>query len=951
MFAHAILNANPYAFLDDAPLEERRSRAVQMGPRGARGAAGLVEADLLSIDPAAIDSVLAELAPEIRDADELHDHLLTSGAIAPRTAWAASLVALRNARRATSFACLAPDGSAYQGWVATERVPLVRALFTDACFADDVSAELALLGAHVGEHDAESAAALVVGAYLRTSGPATVAHIALALALRESDVSIALARLESDGQVLQGRFDPRLDALQYCERGLLQRIHRRTLGKRRAEVRAMSQSELYRFLLRAGKASCPIAVAAASTACAVIEQLEGVELPAAAWERDVLPARVADYDPAWLDQLCLSGEVAWGRLRVTPPDPEHAPDAPPRALGAYGPSGAIALFLRAHGDWLVARSLNEASTPASTWSGLSPLAREVAAYFERRGAAFLVELEPLAQSAGLDDAIWELVRHGVLASDGFDGLRTLLRRRDGKSRVPARAIGRWSLIHRDARPRGEEAGALRDGSPVEHAWLYLRRYGIVTRDLLTREVLAPPWRELALVYRRLEARGEIRGGRFVTGLRGEQFALGEALELVAKLAAWPGCERRERCEPARDRAGARRGRPAESRRDPDARPALVAALHRAAARARWGAASSRTCRGSRVGFFLSRVDSRRPSGAGRHSAALVGCSLCWHPRSLFGGRGDVAMTARLISSNSITAIGDPAHAGVRKVLEQARSFVDEWLLRVLPEREKPPSRLHDAMKYAVIPGGGRARPLLCRLVADVYGGGDEELVGRMAAAVELVHCASLVQDDLPCFDDASMRRGRPVCHKEYGEATAILVGDALLTLAFETLANAAPRQAATAFRLVHLLTNATGSENGIIGGQALELEPHEVDLHLYHRQKTAALFRAAAAGGAICCGVESEVARWARIGELIGVALQLRDDLEDVESSEERTGKTCGRDQALRRPNAVLKEGVDTTRSRRAVLIDAVRELLGPSTPETEALHLLVQEVTRPRVA
>jgi geranylgeranyl diphosphate synthase type II len=308
------------------------------------------------------------------------------------------------------------------------------------------------------------------------------------------------------------------------------------------------------------------------------------------------------------------------------------------------------------------------------------------------------------------------------------------------------------------------------------------------------------------------------------------------------------------------------------------------------------------------------------------------------------------MTARLISSSSIPVIGDPAHANVRKVLEQARSFVDEWLLRVLPEREKPPSRLHDAMKWAVIPGGGRARPLLCRLVADVYGGGSEELVGRMAAAVELVHCASLVQDDLPCFDNATTRRGRPVCHKEYGEATAILVGDALLTLAFETLANAAPRQAATAFRLIHLLTNATGSENGIIGGQALELEPHEVDLHLYHRQKTAALFRAAAAGGAICCGVESEVARWARIGELIGVALQLRDDLEDVESNEERTGKTSGRDQLLQRPNAVLKEGIDTTRSRRAVLIDAVRELLGPSTAETEALHLLVQEVTRPRV-
>ena len=271
------------------------------------------------------------------------------------------------------------------------------------------------------------------------------------------------------------------------------------------------------------------------------------------------------------------------------------------------------------------------------------------------------------------------------------------------------------------------------------------------------------------------------------------------------------------------------------------------------------------------------------------------------------------------------------------------------MVRSLPHTETPPTQLHNAMHWAVIPGGGRARPVLCRLVADVYGGGDDELVGRMAAAVELVHCASLVQDDLPCFDNADARRGRMACHKQYNEATAILVGDGLLTLAFETLANASPRRASTAFRLIGLLTSATGSANGVIGGQALELEPHEVDLGHYHRQKTAALFRAAAAGGAICCGVEEDVSRWARIGELIGVALQLRDDLDDVEASDERSGKTSGRDQLLGRPNAVLQDGPDATRSRRSVLIDAVREELGPSTPETEALHFLVQEVTRPR--
>jgi geranylgeranyl diphosphate synthase type II len=283
-----------------------------------------------------------------------------------------------------------------------------------------------------------------------------------------------------------------------------------------------------------------------------------------------------------------------------------------------------------------------------------------------------------------------------------------------------------------------------------------------------------------------------------------------------------------------------------------------------------------------------------------------------------------------------------------QILRRGLAFVDEWLLRALPTRDTPPARLHGAMHDAVFPGGRRARPLLCRLIADRYGGGDDELVGRMAAAVELVHCASLVQDDLPCFDGAKTRRGLPACHVVYGEAGAILVGDALLTLAFETLANAAPRRAAVAFRLIGVLTAATGSSNGVIGGQALELEPTPVDLGHYHRQKTAALFRAAAAGGAICCGAESDVSRWARLGELIGCALQLRDDLDDVAASAADIGKPVGRDAALGRPNAALQSGRENAQAMRQALIDGVDELLGPKTPETEALHRLVEEVTRP---
>lgn len=283
-----------------------------------------------------------------------------------------------------------------------------------------------------------------------------------------------------------------------------------------------------------------------------------------------------------------------------------------------------------------------------------------------------------------------------------------------------------------------------------------------------------------------------------------------------------------------------------------------------------------------------------------------------------------------------------------ELIARAQVFVEEWLLRALPTRDTPPSRLHGAMHDAVFPGGRRARPLLCRLVADRYGNGDDELVGRLAAAIELVHCASLVQDDLPQFDDAATRRGQPASHVVYGQATAILVGDALLTLAFETLANAPARRAPTAFRLMGALTSATGSSHGVIGGQALELEPYPVELEIYHRQKTAALFRAAAAGAAICCGVEADVSRWARVGELIGIALQLRDDIDDVGAGEEDLGKPVGRDALLGRPNAALQVGVDGCQAKRHEIIDAVRELLGPPTPENEALHHLVEEVTRP---
>jgi len=275
-------------------------------------------------------------------------------------------------------------------------------------------------------------------------------------------------------------------------------------------------------------------------------------------------------------------------------------------------------------------------------------------------------------------------------------------------------------------------------------------------------------------------------------------------------------------------------------------------------------------------------------------------------------------------------------------LDSARDFIDGWLDRALPTPGDPPTRLHLAMREAVLLGGKRTRPLLAVLVAESYGPlGRPEIVGRFAAAVELIHCASLVHDDLPAFDDADTRRGLPSCHAAFGEATAILVGDALLTLAFEAVALCPIEHAVTSVHLLRLLADATGSRAGIIGGQGLELQTN-VDIRVYHAQKTSALFRAAAAGGALAEGREDDAPRWARFGELLGHALQLRDDLDDCCGSAAGLGKPVGQDLALGRPNAVVRSSEGEVRGALGRLVDEAAELLGPPSDRNATLRTLI---------
>jgi ATP-dependent Lhr-like helicase len=545
-WAHAILNANPYAFLDDAPLEERRSRAVSTTPRPGDA----LSRDLITIDPTAVEQVVKEAAPAPRDPDELHDLLCTHGYLRarPATGWAELFQALVAAGRAASFPLAGGEA-----WVAAERCTLVESLFGELPLTP---AGVALPSGGVGARiwDAMTAAAEVVGAHLRERGPVTAAVLAGEIGLGVAEVDVALAHLEADGQVLQGRFTQgalthatAADAvapIEWCERGLLQRIHRRSLERRRAHVRPVPPAELIRFLFRWQHALPHTRLHGVEGVRRVIEQLEGLELQPATWERDVLAARVEGYRPDWLDELCLSGEVAWARLRVTPPEASEPPEPPelvagetPRARVTRPRTGAIGLFLRAHAGWLIDPFAHSAERPAE-WPHLSARARRVAAELERRGAAFAADLvaalgEPPTEIEG---ALWELVRTGAVSSDGFAGLRALVApRTTGVTQVTRPGLaGRWSLLHRDA-PSVRATGPFGDGSPVEYARLYLRRYGVVVRDLLPRDNAGPPWRELLGVFRRLEARGEIRGGRFVSGLTGEQFALPEAADALRAL--------------------------------------------------------------------------------------------------------------------------------------------------------------------------------------------------------------------------------------------------------------------------------------------------------------------------------------------------------------------------------------------------------------------------------
>ena len=529
-FSHEILSANPYAYLDDAPLEERRARAVEMRrvlPEAVLGEIGL-------LNPSAIAEVCDEAWPDVRDKEELHDALLTLIALpVGRASWAQGnnrlhaklqeslpawsvlfepLVGERRAGRARI------GGDTY--WVAAERMDKFAQIFPEANFELPQGSSGSLAG---GREDA--LLALVTG-WIGHSGPVTATDLGSVLALAVADVEKVLLRLESNGVVLRGKFSDRAsEQTEWCERRLLARIHRLTLGQLRKEIHPVTPAQFMDWLLHWQHLAPSTQLLGERGTLEAIRQMQGFEAPANSWERQILKRRIADFDPKVLDQLCLTGSVGWGRLSPHPSTFEPRTDGKRRIIPTS--AAPITFFVREDAEWMLPR--REAN--GSEMTGLSPDAVAIFQFLRQRGASFFADIVRGTDKlkSEVETALWELVAAGLLTADGFDNLRALIdpKRRAGQGRGrsarPRHSAGRWSLLY---------SGDIQDRARALEAtcWMLLHRYGVLFRDLLTREAILPKWRELLMTLRRLEDRGEVRGGRFVSGFLGEQFALPVAVE-------------------------------------------------------------------------------------------------------------------------------------------------------------------------------------------------------------------------------------------------------------------------------------------------------------------------------------------------------------------------------------------------------------------------------------
>ncbi|MBG8562065.1 DEAD/DEAH box helicase [Pseudomonas qingdaonensis] len=515
--AAAILNARPYAFLDDAPLEERRTQAVLnrrwSDPQSAD--------DLGALDPQAIAAVRAEAWPLPGGADEMHEALMSLAAVCDaevqaNPGWLAWLQQLAAGARACHLKL--PQGGGL--WLARERLPWLLALYPQAAPTPLPGFDQPI--------DADSAAVELLRARLSGFGPLTSSEIGAPLCLSPSQVEQAMLRLEAEGYVMRGHFSPGHPPEQWCERHLLARIHRYTLKRLRREIEPVSLQDFMRFLFDWQHLSPGTRLEGPAALGEALTQLEGFAAAASAWESDLLPSRLRDYSGQWLDDACRAGKFVWARL---------APSG--KAAASTLRSTPVVLLPRARlGLWRALAATDDAPAP-------SPRAQRVLAALSEHGALFFDELRDEARllPSELETALQELVAAGQISADSFAGLRALITpasKRQARSHRRGRGAfsggmedaGRWALLRR--------AGTPAEDALEQVALTLLRRYGVVCWRLLEREAdWLPSWRDLLRTLHRLEARGEIRGGRFISGLAGEQFALPEAIGVLREVRRRP----------------------------------------------------------------------------------------------------------------------------------------------------------------------------------------------------------------------------------------------------------------------------------------------------------------------------------------------------------------------------------------------------------------------------
>jgi ATP-dependent helicase Lhr and Lhr-like helicase len=526
VFAHELVNANPYAFLDEAGLEERRARAVSL--RGAIPPSVAERAGRL--DQRAIETVREQCWPDLRNEHELHDLLLSLIAFPisqlreqSAQAWTFWHQELKRTGRASTVTFA--DSPA---WVATERLKFLKAIW----FAADTTDT---------EPTIETAVDKVVRGWVQILGPVTANRLAALLGINAARVHQAFLVMEVQGLLLRGSFEApgatEEYEIEWCERRILERIHALTRNALRKQVEAVSPAVFMRWLLAWQHLAPQSRLTGEQGLFQALLQLEGFEAPAIEWERSILPSRVADYNPRWLDQLCLSGTVGWGRISPHPAWSLGDGAAPTRVIPSN--STPITFYFRDSSDLMTQALAEQSVEEAKLQLALSEAALGVRSYLQQRGACFTEDIERalgLSRSGALE-ALWELAAAGLAAADGFDQLRAMIdpvrktAMRSGHRKLRSTA-GRWSLFHREIQNRSNEIGKARHADLALEAAAHtlLARYGVVFRDLLSRESNLPKWRDLVGMFRRLEDRGIVRGGRFVSGFSGEQFASLEALE-------------------------------------------------------------------------------------------------------------------------------------------------------------------------------------------------------------------------------------------------------------------------------------------------------------------------------------------------------------------------------------------------------------------------------------